>query len=524
MPFDSIHKLIEQFEAEWLAGSQPRVEAFIDRLPPDADPHEVLEQLLLLEIKLRKQAGEPIELADYERRFSPLPAALKKTLQQLIQSTAGGMKRGAHETNRMLDTQVLMGAAGTRLSIPKTLDRYELQHQLGKGSMGVVFRARDPQLERDVAIKVPCLSDGDRANVLSRFRAEARAVAAVQHPNICAIHEVSEDQGIPFIVMALIDGQSLYDILKDRESPLEIEQCFTWVEKIALAVREAHQQNIVHRDLKPSNIMINQRNEPVIMDFGLALRGNETTETEAVGAVVGTPAYMAPEYLRNKSASGPMCDIYSLGVILYELLSGKRPFTGDMFEMISQMVVSSPQPPSSVRPELSSEVDAICLQAICRDPEQRYESMGAFAEALTGYLQRLRSRLTASEIEEEKSDKETFDFSELSGHGMMVVAKSHLGIRLLDVTNDEQISEWTFAPGAEVSIGRATDQSVQIRDQRVSREHASIRHQDGVWKYTNQGRNGTYIEGKRLDQFDLMFGDSVQLGKRGPKLRFYPGE
>ena len=149
---------------------------------------------------------------------------------------------------------------------------------------------------------------------------------------------------------------------------------------------------------------------------------------------------------------------------------------------------------------------------------------GMPTEKLTGYLQRLRSRLTASEIEEEKSDKETFDFSELSGHGMMVVAESHLGIRLLDVTNDEQISEWTFAPGAEVSIGRATDQSVQIRDQRVSREHASIRHQDGVWKYTNQGRNGTYIEGKRLDQFDLMFGDSVQLGKRGPKLRFYPGE
>lgn len=390
--------------------------------------------------------------------------------------------------------------------------------------MGSVFLARDPQLERNIAIKVPCLSDGDRSKILSRFRAEARAVAAVQHPNICAIHEVSEDEGIPFIVMSLIHGKSMYDILRDNEKPLSVEQCFAWAEKIALAVHEAHQQNVVHRDLKPANIMVNQRNEPVIMDFGLALRRNENTDTEAVGAAVGTPAYMAPEYLRNKSATGPMCDIYSLGVILYELLTGTRPFTGDMFEMISQMVVSSPKPPSSVRPELNAEVDSICLEAIRREPEQRYQTMAAFAEALTGYLQRLRSQRTASNLAAQKSDKETFDFAEISGHGIMLVENSHLGIRLLDVADDEQISEWTFAPGADISIGRATDQSVQIRDQRVSREHASVQHLDGVWKYTNQGRNGTYVEGKRLDQFDIMFNDTVQLGKRGPKLRFYPGE
>ena len=524
MSFESIHTLTRKFEADWRAGTQPLVEDFVGQLPPGIDLEEALEQLILLEITLRKQAGESIDLTDYERRFSPLPKRLTRTLQQLILTPAGVAVRGSQETNRVLDTKVLLGTVGRRLCVPKTLGRYQLQHKLGEGSMGAVFLARDPQLERDIAIKVPYLSDGNHSKILSRFRAEARAVAAVNHPNICAIHEVSEDQGIPFIVMALIHGKSLYEILRDGEKPLEVEQCFAWVEKIALAVREAHQQNVVHRDLKPSNIMINQRDEPVIMDFGLALRRNDSTETEAAGAVVGTPAYMAPEYLRNKSASGPMCDTYSLGVILYELLTGNRPFTGDMFEMISQMVVSSPQPPSSMRPDLSDDIDAICLRAICREPDQRYASMSEFADALTDYLQRLRSQQTASKIEEQKSDKETFDFSDISGHGMMVVAKSHLGIRLLDVVDDEQISEWTFAPGEEVSIGRATDRSVQIRDQRVSREHAFIQHLAGIWRYTNQGRNGTYVEGKRLDQFDIMFGDTVQMGKRGPKLRFYPGE
>ena len=150
--------------------------------------------------------------------------------------------------------------------------------------------------------------------------------------------------------------------------------------------------------------------------------------------------------------------------------------------------------------------------------------MSAFAEALSEYNRHLQSERTATTIEMRKSNKETFDFSQLSVSGMMPVDPGHIGIQLLDVSDDEQTAEWTFAAGDAISIGRATDRSVQIPDQRVSREHALITFQDGAWQYRNQGRNGTFVEGKLLDKFTIELGDTVQLGKRGPKLRFYPGE
>jgi serine/threonine protein kinase/dienelactone hydrolase len=253
--------------------------------------------------------------------------------------------------------------------------------------MGAVYLAQDTELDRQVALKVPHITPDDGSRVLERFYREARAAATLRHPNICPVFDIGEIEGVPYLTMAFIEGKALSDYV--RTKPLTQGQAATLVRKIALALQEAHQHGIIHRDLKPANIMIDRRGEPIVMDFGLARRtshGGDTRLTQS-GAAIGTPAYMPPEQISaNAGTMGPACDIYSLGVILYELITGRLPFNGDAMAMLAQILVDAPPRPSTLQPDIHPALEAICLKAMAKKPEHRYGSMKELANDLLEHL------------------------------------------------------------------------------------------------------------------------------------------
>jgi serine/threonine protein kinase len=273
-------------------------------------------------------------------------------------------------------------------NLPADFGRYRLLRQLGQGAMGAVYLAHDTELDRLVALKVPVFDRDERPSVLERFSREARAAATLLHPNICPVYDVGELGGVRYLTMAFIEGQTLADLLRSAGRPLPGRDAALLVRTLAQALDEAHRARIVHRDLKPGNVMVNRRGEPILMDFGLAHRADGTdSRLTKQGAVLGTPSYMAPEQARGiLEDQGPACDIYSLGMILYELLTHRLPFEGSAYALVIQKVIDNPPSPRTYRPDLDPTLEAICLKAIARQPANRYPSMSELAGALTAYL------------------------------------------------------------------------------------------------------------------------------------------
>ena len=253
--------------------------------------------------------------------------------------------------------------------------------------MGAVYLAHDTQLDRKVALKIPRFSARKKDEIVARFFREARSAATIRHPNVCPVHDVGEIDGIYYLTMAYIQGRTLSEFIRP-EKPLPERQVAAVVSKLALALQEAHDCGVVHRDLKPSNIMIDRRNEPVIMDFGLARRTN-TEESRATqqGTILGTPAYMSPEQvLGDPEKIGPQTDVYSLGVILYELLTAHLPYQGPPTAVVGQILATDPPPPQQHRTDLDPRLIEICAKAMAKGQEDRYQSMKDLAVALTEYL------------------------------------------------------------------------------------------------------------------------------------------
>jgi len=281
-------------------------------------------------------------------------------------------------------------AAGSPLrQLPNPFGRYQIVKVLGQGGMGGVYLARDAQLNRLVALKTPHELVRADAFWFERFRREAKAAAALNHPHICPIHDYGEIDGIPFLAMAYIPGKPLSAFTR-QDTPIPQRTTAALVRKIAIAVGEAHRNGIVHRDLKPSNILINARREPIVMDFGLAHveRDSDVRLTQS-GAVVGTPGYMSPEQVEASSdAVTPSTDIYSLGVILFELLTGRLPFVEQVPKLFVSISTAEPPKPSELRPGIDPALEEICLKALAKKPSDRYQTMSEFAEALRQFLLR----------------------------------------------------------------------------------------------------------------------------------------
>jgi serine/threonine protein kinase len=265
--------------------------------------------------------------------------------------------------------------------------------------MGSVYLAQDTQLYRRVALKVPHFLTEDGPEMRQRFYREARAAAMLSHAALCPVYDVGEADGVPFLTMAYIEGTPLEAAGKDGElrAPLE---AVALIHRLARGLDEAHRHGVVHRDLKPANVMVTLRNEPIVVDFGLALHAvHQNDRLTQRGVPLGTPAYMPPEQVKGDlAAMGPGCDIYSLGVILYELLTGRLPYEGDPMTILARIVTEEPPPPSIHRAEIDPSLDALCLKAMARRVEDRYATMGEFAEELAAYRREQRRQLADSDV------------------------------------------------------------------------------------------------------------------------------
>jgi serine/threonine protein kinase/outer membrane protein assembly factor BamB len=263
---------------------------------------------------------------------------------------------------------------------------YELVREIARGGMGVVYEAKQKSLKRTVAVKMILGGVLASEEDVRRFRTEAQAAAGLQHPGIVAIHEVGVCQDQHYFSMDLVSGSDLAELLKDGS--LHHDQAIEYVQKVAQAVHYAHTQGTLHRDLKPSNILIDAAGEPRITDFGLAKLVHEDSDLTATGARLGTPSYMPPEQAAGESESvGPAGDIYSLGCILYELLTGRPPFRGSSVIQTLNMVVNQlPVSPRALNSEIPRDLANICLKCIQKLPADRYASAEALAEDLTRFV------------------------------------------------------------------------------------------------------------------------------------------
>ena len=266
-----------------------------------------------------------------------------------------------------------------------TIAGYEILSVLGRGGMGVVYKARHLSLKRFVALKMILAGNQAGDEVLARFRAEAETVAHLQHPHIVQIHDVGEQDGCPYFSLEFVEGSTLAQRL--LKGSLSAEEAAALVETLARAMHHAHQRGIVHRDLKPSNVLLTPEGTPKISDFGLAKQLEGDMGQTRSGAVMGTPSYMAPEQAAGKIHDiSPRTDVYALGAILYELLAGKPPFRGrTLVETLEQVRLRDPVPPSRLRPKVPRDLETICLKALAKEPALRYPTALALAHDLARF-------------------------------------------------------------------------------------------------------------------------------------------
>ncbi len=372
-----IDSLCDRFEADWKAGRRADVDAYLQDVP--AAEQDAVRSALL---------------------------AVRQELETHNRSVDSSVSQDSDRT----------GAYQPSRAIPERIGRFEILALLGEGAFGRVYKARDPQLDRDVAIKVPKLEAFAGQFDLQRFLREAKSAAAIQHPNICPVHEVNVEGDQPYIVMAFIPGKSLAENLKSRSQPLPPKQAALIVRKLALALQAAHDKGIVHRDLKPANILFDpQRKDVVITDFGLAVRtsGGDVRETRS-GMLLGTPVYMSPEQARGDVKQvGPASDLFALGVILYELLTNQRPFQGSLGEVIGQIQHVEPPSIRTLNPQLDERLDAICRQAMAKNPVDRFPSMKALATALDAYLRDQPTAATTTQKAKEADPEQSVGMAQV---------------------------------------------------------------------------------------------------------------
>jgi eukaryotic-like serine/threonine-protein kinase len=392
--------LLEDQRRRWRLGQRPLVESYLTQQPALRDDADRLLDLIYQEVLLRQQAGEAPSLDEYLQRFPDLASQLRVQFEIEPVFHAGSQAAASSTGDEPTVPQDARDAAGALPRVPG----YEILGVLGRGGMGVVYQARQVALKRLVALKM-IRADAAGPGQRARFQAEAEAVARLQHPHIVQIYEVAEHDGRPLLALEYVGGGSLAEQL--RGTPQPPADAARLVETLARAVEHAHRHGVIHRDLKPANVLLQiadlrLQNEqpgqsaicnlqsaiPKITDFGLAkLLGDEAEQTHSE-AILGTPSYMAPEQAGGKNHEvGPTADVYALGAILYELLTGRPPFrAATVLETLEQVRTQEPVPPRRLQPKLPRDLETICLKCLDKQPGRRYAGADALAEDLRRFL------------------------------------------------------------------------------------------------------------------------------------------
>jgi serine/threonine protein kinase len=293
-------------------------------------------------------------------------------------------RQGLHEDDEERAGIPSAGPSPASNEVPN-VPRYSIGERIGEGAAAVVYRAWDRELGRPVALKILRETAAVHRSLRARFHREAKIAAGLSHPNVVSIYDVGESEGRPFLVMELVEGGSFAERIADPELPLD-RKC-RLLEKAARGVAWAHAKGIVHRDLKPANILVDRSEEPKVGDFGLSLEAEMESRLTQTGVPLGTPAYMSPEQVRGESDLSSRTDVYALGAILYEILTGRTPHRGDSLPALYRSILESePELPGQLCPEVPRPAEAMALKALRKNPSERYENAAEFAEELSRFL------------------------------------------------------------------------------------------------------------------------------------------
>lgn len=431
----------------------------------DPQTHDELLAALLAQLEERSRSGAPVDFEAVTREYPQLADELRG-----LWATAGvidGLKLG----DELESLATADAAPAPRIDLPRRMGDYELLNELGRGGMGVVYRARQLSLGRTVAIKMILRGELASPVEISRFRAEAEAAARLDHPHIVSIFEVGADDGQPFFSMQYVAGTTLAQRLLN--GPLPAGEAASLLVPVCRAVAAAHRAGVLHRDLKPSNVLIDDAGRPYVTDFGLAKQlgngGDGVTAPGSLtqtGAILGTPGYMAPEQAAGQRGDiGPATDVYSLGAVLYAMLTGRAPFqAASPVDTLLLVLEQDPPPPRLLNPQTDPDLELIALKALQKPADLRYPTADALADDLEAYLRHEPISARSSQFSQvlSRAFRPTHHAPVLENWGLLWIWHALVLLVLCLVTNGMQlggvtarwpyVALWTAGLGAWAAI------------------------------------------------------------------------